>query len=334
MLSLLSLLSPSIDPQYFWPIAFLGLGFPYLVILNILFLAAWFFIKSKRMWMSAICMLLLSFQLGGILQFNFQDAEKTITDIHCLTYNIHNAKSAYSRNKEEKATKVTAFREHLRSIVPQPDILCLQESSDFGMEVFHGVFGHYYRHRIKDRATSILSRFPIIATGQIDFGTRTNSCLWADVIAHLDTIRVYSAHLQSNQITKETEKLAATADLQSQETWSSIRWILAKYKNQNQKRSSQVKKLVDHINMSPYPVILSTDLNDHPQSFIYRELNNVLQDSFRKRGKGLGTTFAGSIPLLRIDYTMYSDDFNITNHQVVKPTMSDHYPVLSTASLR
>lgn len=334
MISLLSLLSPSVDPRQFWPIAFLGLVFPYLILANLFFIALWYFVEKKKILLSLACMVLLSFQLGGIVQVNWKKKNKGITDIRCMSYNIKHGVLAYDRDSKKRKKGAQLFEEHLDAILPKPEILCIQEAGPFGKELIQRSFGNYYVHTLAQRGTAIYSRFPIVNSGQVDFGTKTNSCLWADIVAHLDTVRVYSAHLQSNQISKEAEKLAANADIQSQETWSSIRWILGKYKNKNQRRSEQVKQLVEHIKRSPYPVIMGIDLNDHPQSFIYRELHNELQDSFRKTGNGLGTTFAGNIPLLRIDYLMFSDQFEIVDHHVVKPTMSDHYPILSSVILK
>ena len=53
-------------------------------------------------------------------------------------------------------------------------------------------------------------------------------------------------------------------DLQDKETWSGVRKILGKYKRSTRIRAAQAEMIQAHINKSPYPVILSGDMNDPP----------------------------------------------------------------------
>jgi endonuclease/exonuclease/phosphatase family metal-dependent hydrolase len=71
------------------------------------------------------------------------------------------------------------------------------------------------------------------------------------------------------------------------------------------------------------------DFNDTPNSYVYRILSDRLQDSFKEKGLGIGTTFAGSIPLLRIDYILADMQFKINECKVIHNKWSDHYPVVT-----
>ena len=73
-------------------------------------------------------------------------------------------------------------------------------------------------------------------------------------------------------------------------------------------------------------------MNDTPISYAYAQLTQQLKDSFRVRAFGLGTTYAGSLPLLRIDYILSSKLLKIRSHQVLSANFSDHYPILSRLS--
>ena len=55
---LLACLAPYLDPQSWWFISFLGLGFPFLLLAVIGFLAWWLFVKRKYALISAIALLL------------------------------------------------------------------------------------------------------------------------------------------------------------------------------------------------------------------------------------------------------------------------------------
>jgi endonuclease/exonuclease/phosphatase family metal-dependent hydrolase len=80
----------------------------------------------------------------------------------------------------------------------------------------------------------------------------------------------------------------------------------------------------------PFPVIVLGDFNDTPQSYTYAVIRGEdLHDSFVQRGSGIGTTYAGSIPGLRIDFVMTGSRFTIIRHEVLKLPYSDHYPVVA-----
>ncbi len=55
---LLACLAPYLDPQNWWFIYFLGLGFPFLLLAVIGFLAWWLFVKRKYALISGIALLL------------------------------------------------------------------------------------------------------------------------------------------------------------------------------------------------------------------------------------------------------------------------------------
>ena len=53
-----------------------------------------------------------------------------------------------------------------------------------------------------------------------------------------------------------------------------------------------------------------------------------LKDAFIESGKGLGRTYVGDLPSMRIDYVLYSDDFDAYNFETLNFEMSDHLPVV------
>ena len=82
------------------------------------------------------------------------------------------------------------------------------------------------------------------------------------------------------------------------------------------------------MNNSPYKVIVCGDFNDTPQSYTYNLLSENLNDSFKTKGVGFGTTYAGSIPALRIDYILTHEKIKVQSHKILKENYSDHFPVI------
>ena len=55
-----------------------------------------------------------------------------------------------------------------------------------------------------------------------------------------------------------------------------------------------------------------------------------MQDAFRERGNGLGTTFLFEKYPMRIDYILASEALEILSFETVDKSFSDHFPVRAT----
>ena len=103
--------------------------------------------------------------------------------------------------------------------------------------------------------------------------------------------------------------------------------IINKIKTASVKRSKQVDAVANHIESSPYPVIICGDFNDPPSSYTYNRISGDLKDAFVESGSGFGNTYNGLIPLLRIDYILHSPQIRSTDFKTVKQNLSDHFPI-------
>ncbi|MBN1564521.1 MAG: endonuclease/exonuclease/phosphatase family protein [Anaerolineae bacterium] len=104
----------------------------------------------------------------------------------------------------------------------------------------------------------------------------------------------------------------------------------------------KISNLADELASDPRPVIVLCDCNMTDQSETYRQLNDLLIDSFREIGWGLGFTFPAhplfgspvTVPMLRLDYIWHSDHFIATDIHVGHDSgSSDHFPVIATLRL-
>ena len=330
---LLSYVSPVVDPIKFWPLSFFGLFYPVFLTANVIFLIYWLITKPTKSWLSLISILVGWNYLMSFATFNSTSTPKSSHVINVMSYNIQNAGWAYSRDKAKRAERSAKFIKFLNGH-NDVDVLCTQETGFFGREMIAKGFKDIYKHKLEKKGATIWSKFPLGDQGEIDFGTNTNSCVWADVILPADTIRVYSAHLYSNNISKDAVDVLDNVNLNEKETWSGIGGILAKYKNANVKRSEQAKKVKAHMSKSPFPVILTGDFNDPPSSFTYSTLSKSMSDAFCEKGLGISSTYGGRIPFLRIDYIMTDDAFDILDYDLIKNGYSDHYPIRSRIILK
>ncbi len=326
-------LAPFISPERIWFISLFGTAYPWFLFGNILMIGVWIFLKKKYFLFSLACIIMGWNHLNGFVGVRISSTKPDAHSINVMTYNAQKfpyLKAGFRIIDESKSKEVFQFMQTKGS----PDILCLQEVDDFHVNPIKAHFGFKDHYKIKYSATAIFSKYPILEKGRVNFEINVNSCLWVDLKIQGQTIRVYSLHLQSNSVSNVTEKVMAEGQFKEKETWSDIRTVLRKFKHTSKIRAQQAKTIAAHITSSPHPVIVCGDFNETPQSYAYRLITENVNDSFKEKGSGFGTTYAGSIPTLRIDYILSDKKFKIINNHVLKKSYSDHYPVISTFSLK
>ncbi len=327
-----SYLAPGIDPQNYWIFSFFALMYPILFILNLLFIMYWLFIDIKYALISLLSLAFGYKNISSYVGFNSSNEISKNYKVSVISYNISNAIEAYDKRrdvKEHKQEKMGGFLSRFKD----EDIICLQEVGKYASDIIKKNFSDYNIHKF-DKGTVILTRHKMLKKGQIEFGTKTNSCLWADIVLDVDTVRVYSIHLQSNKISKDANEMITHGNIQEEKTWKNLFGIFRKYNYYHKTRSLQAKTVKEHADLSPYKVIMCGDFNDVPMSYNYTILQHNLVDAFKEKGAGIGSTFNGKIPFLRIDYILVDPDYQVSKFNVVKENYSDHYPVAAVISLK
>ncbi len=323
--TLLSYLAPYIDPSKTWVFSFFGLMFPIFLIVNIGFIFFWMIQKPKYALLSVACLLLGWNYITGFITFKGAPIETKKKTIEVVSFNMSNASFGYIP-KEKNQKQVKGRYKELLEDLTDGDILCLQETNEEALKMVKEKFPKHFIHHVSKGAV-LVSKFPMIKKGEINFGTITNSCVWADIITFGDTIRVYSYHLKSNRISADAEKLANDNNISTDKAWYDVKSMLRKFKNYHISRSDQAQKIEESIDKCPYPVLLAGDMNDTPVSYTYKVLADHKIDAFKERGFGIGTTYAGIIPLLRIDYIFTDPRFQVTQFDIIRRKVSDHYPI-------
>lgn len=323
----LSYLSPHTNPALFGWLTFFGTGFPWLLIANLLLLLVWGS-RQNRFALYHLGILLFGWQyITGFIGLN--PGSKTVPS-EAITVATHNIGGIFRGINLEEDVWEGIFNGYAAYLKENgdPDIVCIQETArKFHLRLAEKT-GHPYTAAPKGSSV-ILSRYPITASGSVPFARSTNAMVWADIRIDKRIVRVYSVHLHSNRVTRETEKVIDGAKLEEKETYRGIYKVLRKVGGATAVRADQAAALRKHIDACPYPVILSGDFNDTPNAFVYSLLSEGLTDTFREQGFGLGTTFAGALPFLRIDYILTDPKIKIFDCRVVRGEYSDHYAVLA-----
>ncbi|MFD1467298.1 endonuclease/exonuclease/phosphatase family protein [Hymenobacter caeli] len=187
---------------------------------------------------------------------------------------------------------------------------------------------------------AIFSRFPIVRRGVIPFGKLTqNHAMWADLArpaapgrARPDTIRVFNLHLQSMSLAEGDIVAASTTEAGLRDKAPGL---LRRFRNGAVARAWQTDTVLARVRRSPYPVLLAGDFNDLPYSYPYDQLAGTLQNAWATVGLGLGATYHGRLPGLRIDQQFASAQWRVLGCRVHREILwSDHFPVEAVYQLR
>jgi endonuclease/exonuclease/phosphatase family metal-dependent hydrolase len=339
---LLAYLAPVVNPSRVLLPALFGLAYPYILLVNLLFICFWLIRLKKEILISCIVILLGWNYLNNFLPINFHrsgipvDApEERILKV--LSYNVRGF-DIYRWNKEPEAKK--EIFEFLKA--QEPQLLCLQEyytstqngqtHSDISSQLYYLPYNAVYYTsdytNSKGFGIATFSRYPIIKKSRIPFNSSLNAAMYTDILFRSDTVRIFNIHLQSIRFQEENYAFMDTARLKySNEQMNEIRAIGSRLKTAFSMRAEQAQVIANYVRESPYPVIVMGDFNDTPQSYAYRKIKKGLNDAFRKSGRGFGNTYAGELPSFRIDYIMYGQPMLSGGFKRDKADYSDHYPI-------
>lgn len=328
VLTFLSYLCPHVNPAYFRWLAFFGTAFPWLLLGNFFLMLFWLWARSRYSIYHFVIMAFGWSYITGFIGFDFGKKKVPETSITLATHNLGAIFQGQKVNDALRDKTATAYARFLQEN-GMPDILCTQETTRKFYPLLAAKMGYEHTFNLK-KGTVIFSRFPMQAGGDIPFGKGTaNSTLWVDILIGKQTVRVYNVHLQSNKVSTDAEKVMDGPGLDEEETWQDIGILLDKVGSATSQRATQAQSLRDHIEACPHPVIVCGDFNDTPNSYVYSLLSNGLTDTFREKGAGLGTTYAGVLPLLRIDYILTDPGIRTYDCRKVRGSYSDHYPVFA-----
>lgn len=243
---------------------------------------------------------------------NLSFSKKSINDIDyisILSYNVNSFKgNIESSKKSNSSSQIAKFIDSLK-----PDICVFQEPTYKGGLNIKGYSYQFlgYRDDIDKSFLTIFSKYPIINKGYLDFPNTKNGSIFADILIKNDTVRIYNVHLQSFGLKKT----------------SSIYQALELMKINYEMQIEQSKIIKSHSKSITYPLIICGDFNATRYSLPYNILKKNLDDSFVRKGFGMGETYELFSYPIRIDHFLY-DNIEIENHRNFNMNLSDHEPII------
>ena len=255
-----------------------------------------------------------------------------------------------------KDKKEPAIKNEMINVVNDyaPDIACFQEMvAEDSAEIKHGHIdeflaklhfeNYFYSYNVKDDfwdhahfGIVIFSKYPIINKQTISWYPNDYNSIfqYIDILKGEDTIRVFNVHLQSLRFSRQNLKYIDQPNVDDKAAvLKESKSIISKFKKGFLKRQMQADRIQEEIQKSPYPVIVTGDFNDVPNSYAYHTIGKNLQNTFEEKGTGLSRTFSGISPVLRIDNIFVSENVEVKQFITIKKKLSDHFPIIADVHL-
>ena len=340
------------NPKYFWFIGFLTLTSFYFLLVLAAFIFFWLLIKPRRALISAAALLLAYIPIKNIIPYrlshSFSNTKKE-NALRIMTWNV--AQFNIMEDKNHPDIKRQMF-ELINGY--QPDIACFQEmvaedstvKNHGHMDVFLQKLNfknYFYSYNSKEDfwgyahfGIIIFSKYPIINKQTVGFYPNDYNSIfqYVDIVKGEDTIRVFNIHLQSLRFSKSNLKYIDKPTVEDENAAiKESKNIISKFKKGFLKRQVQADRIRAEIDKSPYPVIVTGDFNDVPNSYAYYTIGKGLNNAFVEKGSGLGRTFSGISPVLRIDNIFVDKKMDVLQFNLVKKKLSDHFPIMADVEM-
>jgi len=343
---LLSAWSQRISPEIISWSNLMGLAFPVLLILNILWTFAWILQFNVRFLFSTIALIICWGEIQTYCPINdvtspaiYNKAPRNLK-FKLLSYNV----MGWDTNK-----KINGHNESVDLINQMnADIVCIQESGYTTnkkylttKEIRRQLNQYPYIQDNKRQGGLVLfSKFPIIKSWYKRGHTTLRQTVFYTLKLGQDTLVVINNHLVSTGLNinnKITFDSISHLNHSENELVNAIE-IPKKLAKKSQLRAQQIDELcheVSKLKKRYRYVILCGDLNDSPISYTHYRLHQLLRDAYVDKGRGPGITYNKNRLWVRIDHIMPCHHLETTNCKVIRQSKSsDHYPIFAKMLLK
>jgi endonuclease/exonuclease/phosphatase family metal-dependent hydrolase len=318
--------------------SYLGLFFPFILLLNILFACFFIFLKKLKIIIVYVAVFFLCWSaVHTYFPMHLKTEEVPEGCIKLLTYNVMH----FDGFKKDRSG-ANSILNYIKN--SEADIVCIQEygyatdgihlsNSDIINALKNLPYHYFNRFSAPSNnayGIAIFSKYPFLHTEKIHYPTLNNGSIMVELNVNGKKLTIINNHLESNSLSPEdktgfydltnhpnTEKLENFTHMMHRRLAPAFR-----------ARAKQAQVIADVIskNKNPY-IIVCGDFNDTPISYVYHKISKNLDDAFVETGFGPGITYNRHRFLFRIDHILHSKNIKAYNCTTGNLKNSDHYPV-------
>ncbi len=332
----LSVVNAYVNPIHFIWTTLFGLAFWEILLYNIFIFVFLVLLWSKKAWISVVALIIA---IPGIAKsYSFGSKMEADNSIRIMSYNVHMFKPI------DKKTDKESFAQQIIDMVKDqnPDILCCQEFKNYRSDLTRhqciktfaegaGFQYIYYNRKRNYGGNVVFSKYPITkVTEDSGIGKEETYGVMVSVDAgEKGVFHVVNVHLLSFSITDSEIDILVSPTERPNDLDTIGKTLLNKLRYGFQRRSEELNNVINGMPPVDEPIIVCGDFNEPPLSYNYRQMQKAgFIDTFTKVGRGIKPTYAGKLPLLRIDYIWAEKGVTPLNFKRYRYKASDHYPII------
>lgn len=340
MLLILSAYAHLVSPEKFHYMAYVGIIFPVVLLLNLLLLVFWALQWNKVALITLLSLLLCSGQIYLYSPVHVIPRQQKGGDtLSLLTYNV----CAFSQFAKHTPRKSNDIIEYIKK--SGADIVCIQEYgySTTGRDLKeldidtaltkiypYGKAYAYGSDWVTRLGIACYSKYPITGAEQILAPGQNSSVLYTLDVGGRELSLVVN-HLASNKLSLKDRRffkfLSDHPDRIDEYQDGIKKHLIRKFGLASMLRASQADTIAAATGKLGDNLIVCGDFNDTPQSYTYSTIRGNLEDAYEKTGNGPGITYNRDRFYFRIDHVLYGPALNPLKTEIDHVTYSDHYPV-------
>jgi len=334
--------------SFIWINGFLGLMTPYLIGIEILLFFFWL-IAKPIMSLLPLGTLVLGWQVvwsvfawhpGTPFAQKRKESVLRVLSWNVKGFNGTNTSSSLKLRTEDIAYSIQKWN---------PDIISLQEyntnerPNDIANHANYFTKKYPYNFFSKDFQVAqndyfsgciLYSKYKILKAERFPF-VNGESLISATILKGDDTIQIFTTHLASYRFKQnEYDAMMDESNVANSISFKGKRGVLRKMRNAFMERSIQAELIKTKLATTHYPAIITGDFNDVPSSYTYKTIKGNWQDAFLEKGFGIGATYVGISPTLRIDYILASTAWEIRGWDSMDENLSDHHMIMADLILK
>ncbi|MDB0043539.1 endonuclease/exonuclease/phosphatase family protein, partial [Flavobacteriaceae bacterium] len=229
-----------------------------------------------------------------------------------MSYNVRlfNHYDWINDNSLRKKTKDFIFEN-------KPDFIAVQEYHDDYKSLMRDFKYNHIGLKEGSVGLAIFGNRKMINKGEVLSSQNNKIAIYIDFIQKNDTLRLYNSHFKSFNLNPISFK-------PNKETFNDV---IDKTRFAYEVQNNECSILIDHMKNSPYPLFLAIDLNNTPDSYVYKKINDLYSDSYSQNGFNFGSTYDFSFLPIRIDFVFYSKLIKMNLYKIHNVKFSDHKPI-------
>lgn len=325
--------SDHVNPVSYPRLACIGMVFPIMVVINLVFIFIWAFLAWRRMWITVVALIVSYPAIRVFLPLHLTE-DPPEGCLKVLTYNV----CGYTGNKDYDG-ELDSICDYI--VRQDADIVCVQEDNNSKtdpVERWQELYSYNDTMHTNPPTSSLISaigfhsRFPILKRERIDYESKSNASVAYFLLINGDTVIVINNHLESTHLSPDDRRLykdMLRGEMGRQEVEQETRHLINKLADAMAIRARQADAVHEYIETHrQWPIIVCGDFNDTPISYTRRTIAQGLLDCFVETGSGLGLSYNQKGFNFRIDHILCSEHYVPFACQVdSKMEASDHYPV-------